>query len=79
MSNIYEIIDSLNLKEAETHKIQINLINNPEKEERLLFTLTNKNNNAKMGFLESFLETIPDIFKIVSRKNEQGQEEGSTF
>ncbi|CAB5365871.1 unnamed protein product [Rhizophagus irregularis] len=59
MSNIYEIIDSLNLGEAETHKIQINLINNPEKEERLLFALTNKNNDAKTRFLESFLETIP--------------------
>ena len=58
MPNIYEIIDSLNLEEAEVHKIQINLINNPEKEERLLFALTNKNEDGKMRFLKSFLKTI---------------------
>jgi hypothetical protein len=66
MSQIYEIIDSLNLEEKKTNKIQINLINNPEKEERLLLALKNKTDDAKKRFLESFLETIPGMLDKIS-------------
>ncbi|GBC08180.1 hypothetical protein RclHR1_07950007 [Rhizophagus clarus] len=59
MTNIYDIIDSLNLGEAKTDKIKINLINNHEKEGRLLLALANKNDDAKMRFLEGFLKDIP--------------------
>lgn len=61
MSSIFKIIDSLNLREAEAHKIQINLISNPEKEEKLLLVFSNKNDDAKMRFLKSFLKTLPGI------------------
>lgn len=66
MSNIYEIIDSLNLGQAETYKIQINLINNPEKVDNLLLALTNKTDKAKTKFLESFLKAIPGMLDKIS-------------
>jgi hypothetical protein len=44
---------------VKVYKIQIDLINNPVKEEKLFLALKNKNKEAKMRFLKSFFKTIP--------------------
>ncbi len=58
MSNIYEIIDSL-LEKEETKKLQIHLINNPEKEKRLLLALkSHEKLEDKQSLLKGFLSTM---------------------
>ncbi|CAG8456509.1 1378_t:CDS:10 [Funneliformis caledonium] len=61
MSNIYEIIDSLDLKE-EANKLQIYLIKNPKEEEKLLLALksTYKTKEDKRSLMKDFLNTITD-------------------
>ena len=63
MSNIYEIIDSLNLEEAESHKLQIYLIKNPKEEERLFLALksTYKTKEDKRSLMKDFFNTIPGM------------------
>ena len=72
MSNIsiYEIINSLELEEKEVHKLQIYLINNQEKKDNLLLTLTSHKTKApKQKFLRNFLNIISGmldkIFAII--------------
>jgi len=62
MSNIYEIIDSLDLKE-EDNKLQIYLIKNPKEEKSLLSALTSlhKTEESKRNLLKGFLHTIPGM------------------
>src|SRR5437763_1828624 len=58
MSDIYEIINSL-LEKEETKKLQIHLINHPEKEEKLLLALrSHENSKDKQSLLKYFLETM---------------------
>ncbi|RIA90064.1 hypothetical protein C1645_823920 [Glomus cerebriforme] len=62
MSNIYEIIDSLDLEQAEVNKLKIYLIKNREMKEELFSALTSsyQTKEVQQILLKEFLETIPD-------------------
>ncbi|GBC01323.1 hypothetical protein RclHR1_04140008 [Rhizophagus clarus] len=68
MSNIYEIIDSLELEREEANKLQIYLIKNPEEEKRLLLALQSrhKTKEVQQSLLKSFLNVMSD--QQMSRK-----------
>ncbi|CAG8592907.1 9181_t:CDS:2 [Funneliformis mosseae] len=64
MSNIYEIIDSL-LEKEESKILQIHLINNPEKENRLLLALkSHEKPEDKKSLLKDFLSNISDELQV---------------
>ena len=59
ISELYKIINSLELKGEEMDKLQIYLIKNYEEEERLFLTLKRyKTKESQQRFLKSFLKSI---------------------
>ncbi|CAB4436412.1 unnamed protein product [Rhizophagus irregularis] len=60
MLDIYKIINSL-LEKEETKKLQIHLINHPEKEEKLLLALRSHNSKDKQSLLKYFLEIMSSM------------------
>ncbi|CAI2200779.1 191_t:CDS:2, partial [Funneliformis geosporum] len=62
MSNIYEIIDSTGLEEAQANKLKINLMKNHDVKEELFSALKSsyQTKESKMSLLKDFIKNISD-------------------